>query len=122
MFEIASSFYEDVVRHDFEMRLLREGEKEQNLVLQFNRSPPIKMLVDYLWDHRGERVGASLLLCAIADDLPPEVAAAGHNRCIVPLKACNVRAWLTPEGRSREELYNLVDDRERPYYQHEMAA
>jgi hypothetical protein len=49
------------------------------------------------------------------------VAATGHNRCIIPLKPQNLAAWLAP-GPSRAQLYALLDDRERPYYTHELAA
>jgi hypothetical protein len=46
----------------------------------------------------------------------------GFIRCVIPLKENNLRAWLTPDGKSVEELYALLDDRERPYYQHQLAA
>jgi putative SOS response-associated peptidase YedK len=59
---------------------------------------------------------------AITDDPPPEVAAAGHNRMIVSLGAEAVDRWLTPQGRSLDELQSILDDRQRPYYEHRVAA
>ena len=59
---------------------------------------------------------------AITDDPPPEVAATGHNRCIIPLKQTNLRTWLDPGSRDQVALYDLLDDRERLYYAHELAA
>lgn len=53
---------------------------------------------------------------------PAEVAAAGHDRCIVPLKEAHVLDWLSSAGRSRDELYAMLDDRDRPYYEHRLAA
>ena len=55
------------------------------------------MFVACLWDH-WQKAGASDLysFAAITDDPPPEVAATGHNRCIIPLKPQNLSAWLTP--------------------------
>jgi putative SOS response-associated peptidase YedK len=119
---LVESFYENVARHDFENRELRPGEKAQNLVLHFNPQPPNPMFVACLWDHwqkKGERDLYSF--AAITDDPPPEIAATGHNRCIIPLKTQNLSAWLTP-GPDLAAYYALLDDRERPYYAHELAA
>lgn len=81
------------------------------------------MFVACLWD-RWQSPGQEDLLsfAAITDEPPEEVAAAGHDRCIIPLKPENVGAWLNPTGVSREALYALLDDRARPYYEHKMAA
>ena len=58
----------------------------------------------------------------ITDEPPPEVAATGHDRCPIPLKAENVARWLKPEAQTREDLFRLLDDRERYQYAHELAA
>jgi putative SOS response-associated peptidase YedK len=63
-----------------------------------------------------------LSFAAITDEPPAEIAAAGHDRCVVSLKAGNVEAWLTPEGRSMHELQTIIEDVERPYYAHEAVA
>ena len=120
---VVRSFFENVARHDFEKRPLREGEQEENLVLHFDPTPATEMLVACLWD-RWEGKGEADLesFAAITDDPPPEVAATGHNRCIIPLKQSNLRAWLDPGSRDQGALYQLLDDRERPYYAHELAA
>jgi putative SOS response-associated peptidase YedK len=119
---VVQSFYETVMLHNFEKRELRPGEKPQNLVLHFNPRPASDMLVACLWDswHKpGEP--ALLSFAAITDNPPPEVAATGYNRCIIPLKPENLSAWLTP-GAGLTVYYALLDDRERPYYAHELAA
>ena len=59
---------------------------------------------------------------AITDEPPPEVAAAGHDRCIVPIKPENVDAWLQPDASNLQALYAILDDRARPYYEHRLAA
>ncbi len=119
---VVQSFYENVALHDFEKRELRPGEKVQNCVLHFNPQPAGDMLVACLWD-RWQKPGEPALLsfAAIIDAPPPEVAATGDNRCIVPLKPQNLNAWLTP-GADLATYYALLDDRERPYYAHELAA
>jgi putative SOS response-associated peptidase YedK len=53
---------------------------------------------------------------------PPEVAAAGHNRCIVPIKPENIDAWLSLDASDLEALHAILDDRDRPFYEHRLAA
>jgi putative SOS response-associated peptidase YedK len=59
---------------------------------------------------------------AITDDPPSEVAATGHNRCPVNLTADAAQRWLAPQGRSDAELQALLDERQRPHYEHEVLA
>ena len=119
---VVQSFYENVAVHDFEKRALHPGEKAQYRVLHFNPQPASDMLVACLWDS-WQKPGEPALLsfAAITDDPPPEVAVTGHNRCIIPLKPQNLSRWLTP-GEDLASYYSLLDDRERPYYGHELAA
>ncbi len=63
-----------------------------------------------------------LSFAAIIDEPPPEIEAAGHDRCITPIKPENVEAWLKPDGSNLEALYAILDDRDRPYYEHRLAA
>ena len=119
---VVQSFYENVALHDFEKRELHDGEKAQNRVLHFNPQPASDMLVACLWDS-WQKPGQPALLsfATITDDPPPEVAATGHDRCIISLKPQNLSSWLTP-GEDLATYYSLLDDRERPYYAHELAA
>ena len=59
---------------------------------------------------------------AITDEPPPEIAAVGHDRCIVPIRPSNVEAWLCPDASNLAQQYAVLDDRERPYFEHLMAA
>jgi hypothetical protein len=53
---------------------------------------------------------------------PPEIAATGHQRCVIALREENMREWLSPRGVSRERLGAILSDREVPYYEHRIAA
>jgi putative SOS response-associated peptidase YedK len=124
---IAKSFYENIALHDFERRPLREGEKPKNLILHFNpRSrpgPAEPMLVACLWDLWQAPGKPDLYsFAAITDEPPPEIAATGHDRCIIPLEASAIGAWLDPAGSDRAALAALLDRRERPYFEHRLAA
>lgn len=108
---LATRFYENVDR---------DG---KNGILEFQPQGLGTMLVACLWSRWKGADGEELLsFAAITDEPPPEVAAAGHDRCIIPLKPENVDAWLNPDPRNRQALYDLLDDRERPYYEHRLAA
>lgn len=121
---IVSRFYENVARHKMEGRELAPGEQEENVVLEFDPQPPQEMLVACLWNiSPGADHGTDLFsFAAITDEPPPEVAAAGHDRCIVPIKREHIDAWLNPDPNNLEALYAILDDRARPYYAHKLAA
>jgi putative SOS response-associated peptidase YedK len=112
-----------VKRHRLEGRELTEGELEENVVLEFRPQPAQDMLIACLWSHWQSPGEPDLLsFAAITDEPPPEVAAAGHDRCIIPIKPENIDAWLNPDQRNLAAQYSILDDRERPYYEHRMAA
>lgn len=120
---IANAFYENVNRHRMEGRELAPGESVENVVLEFRPRPTQDMLVACLWS-RWTSPGEPELLsfAAITDEPPPEVAAAGHDRCIIPIRPEHVDAWLSPDASNLGSLHKILDDRERPFYEHRLAA
>jgi putative SOS response-associated peptidase YedK len=120
---LASAFYENVNRHRMEQRELEPDEKVQNVVLEFRPNNAQDMLVACLWSRwRAEGEPDLLSFAAITDEPPSEVAAAGHDRCIIPIRPENVDAWLNPDPKNLKALYDILDDRERPYYEHLLLA
>ena len=109
-----TAFYENVDR---------DG---KNAVLEFRPQPEQDMLVACLWSRWTPPAGTDepelLSFAAITDEPPPEVSAAGHDRCIIPLKPENIDAWLQPERGNLAAQYAILDDRARPYYEHRLAA
>jgi putative SOS response-associated peptidase YedK len=98
----------------------REAAKHR---LAFQSANGPDMLLACLWDRWSAPGEPPLIrLPAITDEPPEEVAAAGHDRCVIPLTEANLDAWLNPAGRATSELSRLLDDRSRPYYEHELAA
>ncbi len=95
----------------------------KNVVLEFRPNPPQPMLVACLWSHwQGAGQPDLWSFAAITDDPPLEIAAAGHDRVIIPIKAEHIDAWLNPDPNNLAALYAILDDRERPYYEHRRAA
>jgi len=120
---VASAFYENVSRHKMEGRELVPGEREENLILEFKPNTAQDMLAACLWSHwQGAGEPDLLSFAAITDDPPPEIAAAGHDRCIIPIKPDNLDAWLNPDQKDLATQYAILTDRERPYYEHRLAA
>jgi putative SOS response-associated peptidase YedK len=120
---LVTAFYENVARHRSEGRELAVGEKAENVVLEFRPQPEQEMLVACLWSHWTAPGEPDLLSCAaITDEPPPEVAAAGHDRCIVPIRPENIDAWLSPKANELAAQEAILEDRARPYYEHRLAA
>jgi putative SOS response-associated peptidase YedK len=118
---VVESFYENVKRHTMEHRGLHVGEVEENVVLQFKPEPAQTMYIACLWSHWTDPKEPDVRgFAAITDEPPADIAAAGHDRCIINLKPEHVEAWLSPQGRSREELQAILSDRAVPVFQHEI--
>ena len=115
---VVERFYENVERLD-------EQGRPYNAVLEFTPGDGREMIVACLWSRWVDPAGKEpdlLSFAAITDEPPPEVAAAGHDRCIVPIKPENVDAWLQPDASGLQAQYAILDDRARPHYEHQIAA
>jgi putative SOS response-associated peptidase YedK len=120
---VIDSFFENVKRHNLERRNLAPGESEQNVILEFQpnvREPMVAACLWSRWSAPGE--GDLLSFALITDEPPPEVAAAGHDRCIIPIKPEHVDAWLNPDPTNLAEVDAILDDRVRYVFEHRMAA
>lgn len=118
---VIDSFFEHVLRHQAEGRELAPGEAEQDVVIQFRPNPPHDMVLACLYSDWGDAPGDLLSFAFITDEPPSEVLAAGHDRCIIPLRRENIDEWLQPNG-NLARMQEILDDRERPYYEHRLAA
>lgn len=106
-----------------ERRELASGEKEENVVLEFRPQPTQDMLIACLWsDWQGAGEAESLSFAAITNESPPEVAAAGHDRCIISIKPKNVDAWLKPDPANLAAQHAILDDRGLPRYEHRRSS
>lgn len=120
---LAEAFYEHVERHKMEGRDLKPGEKSEDVVLQFKPQGLGLMLAACVWSHWTGPDELDLdSFAAITDDPPTEVASTGHDRCIIPLRQERLDEWLNPDPHNLAAQYAILDDRERPYYEHRLAA
>ena len=80
------------------------------------------MIVACLYSHWMSPTEDLWSFAAITDEPPPEVAAAGHDRCIIQIKSEHVDAWLNPDPRNLLALEAIMDDRPHVFYEHRLAA
>jgi len=105
------SFYENVER---------DG---KNAVAHFVPRDGREMIIACLYSDWGDpETDGFLSFAAVTDDPPPEVEAAGHNRIIINLDESAIDSWLSPDGKSLADLQQILDNRSRPYYGHELLA
>jgi putative SOS response-associated peptidase YedK len=108
---LVTSFFENVER---------DG---KNVVLHFTPRPPQLMTIACLYSEWTNATAEELLsFAAITDEPPAEVRAAGHDRMIVNIQPTSVERWLTPQGRTSDELQAILSDRRTPYYEHRVEA
>ena len=65
----------------------------------------------------GERVQGFAL---VTDEPPPEVLAAGHDRCPILLEDDAWAAWLAPRGKTPKELDALLGVQKKPRFVHSL--
>lgn len=94
------------------------------MVLEFDPHPAQDMLVACLWNvSKGADNGTDPFTPAASTDASmPEVAAAGPERCIVPIKPDGVDAWFNPDKHNLAVQFAILDDRVRPCFEHHLAA
>lgn len=94
-----------------------------NVVLEFRPRSGDPMLIACLWSRWTSPGEPDLLsFAAITSDPPPEIAAAGHDRCIVYIKPENVDSWLQPTGADTADMLAILDEPAHDYYEHRLAA
>lgn len=92
-------------------------------MLESRPRPTQDMLVACLWSRWAVPREPDRMSFAAINDVPlVEVAAAGHDRCIVPIRSEHVDAGLDPDPVNLAAQHAMPDDRARPSYKHRMAA
>jgi putative SOS response-associated peptidase YedK len=98
-----------VSRPKMECPELGESENDENVALKFRPIPARDMLVAVLWSRWTSTGEPDLLSFAtITDESPPEIATAGHDRCIIPIEPENVDAWLSQDAADLAMRYAIL--------------
>lgn len=121
---VASRFYESVDLHDLQRRELAPGERAIPQEISFTPQPEQEMLLACLWRYVEEtpEEPGFYSFALITRDPPPEVAAAGHDRCVIPIRPKNVDAWLHPDPGNLGDQYAILEDPIDVYFQHELIG
>lgn len=121
---VARRFYESVSLHRMQQRELVPGERDIPVEIRFEPDPKQDMFLACLWrfvEPTAMEEGF-YSFAIITHDPPPEIAIAGHDRCVVALKAENIDAWLDPDPGYLSAMYAILDDPIDAYYQYEVPG
>lgn len=98
-----------------------EGENGKAKAIYFQPKDQEIMWSAAIFEESKIETGILRTFAAITDEPPPEVAAAGHDRCPVFLAKESFASWLEPKGLSKEELVELLTSIVPTYFEHKAA-
>jgi putative SOS response-associated peptidase YedK len=90
------------------------GDDRQDILFEFRPDPPHPVLVPCLWNFSPRSTPEErdiFSFATITDAAPPEIAAAGIERWVIPVKPENLDAWLNPDVDDTGALHAVLDDR-----------
>lgn len=115
---VVQRFFEHVPRHRYQKREPLPGEVG-SIVVAYQPTGVDDLSVACLWDEWTAPDQPSLLsLATITDVPPPDVAATGHDRFVVPLTSEAAEHWLDPDSRGPDQLRSLLDARQVTGFSH----
>lgn len=116
---MASQFYEAADYYDYTHATRGEKDVDRSIELVFRPELDHDMAIACLYSHWSCPGEPDLWSFAfVTTDPPPEVAAAGYNRCIMPIRPEDIDRWLQPAPDELKRFYDILEARERPYYNH----
>lgn len=99
------------------------GEPVATAQVEFRPDTPQDLLAACIWSRWSGPGEPDLLSFAIiTHDPPPEVAAVGHDRCIVPIRREDLDAWLQPSSQDLGSQDAILDRALRPYFAHRIVG
>ena len=104
-----SSFYEWVRDSSGQRKQINFSPKEQEY-----------MWAPCLWDHWRSQDGRIEFqsFALITDDPPKEIRDMGHDRCPIFLERTRIDDWLNPGSQSKQEIYALLEKKEKASYKY----
>lgn len=86
-------------------------------VLAFRPADGQPMLVACLWSPWSDGQESLESFAMITGEPTPEVVAAGHDRLVQQIRPEDLDAWLNPDPKDLQALYDILDRGPRPYYE-----
>lgn len=115
---VVNAFYEHVPRRAYAPAANEDGD----VVLEFRPQPQRDLLLACLWADWEGPEGRLLSFATITDTPSADVAAAGHDRGVVPIREEHLDAWLNPDPADLQAQYRILDDRQDIRYQYSEAS
>lgn len=122
---VVKKFYENVPTDKYlkNKKLPAALADRENIVVRFEPKGVDEMYIPVLWDRWNKKKPALYSGALITDDPPPEVQAAGHDRCPIFLSEDAIDDWLTSElGTGKEIKEQILSRREKPFYDHKVLG
>lgn len=82
----------------------------------------IDMWAASLYEECKTEYGVIRSFAMVTDEPPPEVSAAGHDRCPIFLSESLIDEWLNPQSHSLAQLDELLNHTQPTHYSHFLAA
>jgi putative SOS response-associated peptidase YedK len=98
-----------------------EGKNGESKIIYFQPKDEKIMWAASIYEEAKTEHGLLRTFAAVTDDPPPEVSAAGHDRCPVYLSNDHFEKWLAPHGVTKEELIELLTSVVPTVFKHEAA-
>lgn len=98
-----------------------EGEDGKSKTIYFTPKDQEIMWSAAIFEEAKLKEGLLRSFAAITDEPPPEVSAAGHDRCPIFLAEENFDLWLDPKNMTQEELVILLSSVVPTYFEHKAA-
>jgi putative SOS response-associated peptidase YedK len=119
---VVEKFYENVatVAYLKKNKLPKSEQFKENVVVCFEPKGVEYMFIPTLWDKWTDEKSVLYSAALITDDPPPEVSAAGHDRCPIFLNEDVVESWL--RAASAADAIAILDERVRPFYEHHVLG
>ena len=94
------------------------GKNQKPTLISFQPRDRELMWAPCLWDEWISKDGRLHFksFAIITDDPPPEITQMGHDRCPIFLAHDKIDLWLEPQGKSKQEIYQILKNRELTYF------
>ena len=98
-----------------------EGKKR---LISFRPSQHEVMWAPCLWDYweNKENEAGFYSFALITDGPPREIQEMGHDRCPIFLKENLINDWLSPQGKSKSQMYRTLKNQEEVFYLHDWIS
>jgi putative SOS response-associated peptidase YedK len=95
--------------------------EQRKIIIQFQPEDAQDLLVPVIYSASPEPGQFHEGFAIVTDEPPPEIRAAGHDRCPIILNSEGLQAWLDHRGKSAKDLDRILSEQQRITFKHQLA-